>query len=42
MVYANQLTDKVNDISLLGVSAGVYTVRITANEQSITKKIVVN
>jgi len=42
MVYSNQLTNKVNDISLLGVSAGVYTVRIMAEKQTITKKIVIN
>ncbi len=42
IVYSNLLTDKVNDISLLGVSAGIYTVRIMANQQTITKKIVVN
>lgn len=41
-VYVNELRNKTNDISLTGVASGIYTVRISAKDQSITKKIVVN
>ena len=42
MVYSNSLVNKVNQIELNGVSAGMYSVRISSKDQTITKKIVVN
>ena len=42
MVYSNSLVNKVNRIELNGVSAGMYSVKISSKDQTLTKKIVVN
>ena len=42
IVYQKNLTNKNNRISLSDISAGVYTVKVSFNGQSTTKRIVVN
>jgi len=42
IVYQKNLTNKNNRISLSDISAGVYTVKVSSDGQSTTKRIVVN
>ncbi len=42
MIYSNSLSNKLNRISLSEVSSGIYTVRVSSKDQTVTKKIVVN
>ncbi|MEN8828408.1 MAG: S8 family serine peptidase [Flavobacteriales bacterium] len=42
MVYSNTLTNKINRIQLDNIASGVYSVRITSKDQTVTKKIIIN